>query len=602
MKVADYVLDSLANEGITDIFVVYGAANGDLIDAFTRNKKTRYIAVMHEQAGGFAAEGYAKISGKPGAVIVTSGPGGQNLVTPIGNCYYDSVPCIFITGQVNSKFIRLNEDVRQVGFQETPIVEIVKPVTKYAKLITNASDIRYEVEKAIHLCKEGRPGPVLLDIPTDIQKIDVDIDKLRSYHSENKSVKFDIKKINEQVCQYIADLKESKRPVILVGGGVRISGAIQQLLELGNKLNIPMFPTWNALDVVTSDLNYYGGRVGTYGGAGRNFGLQNSDLFLGIGTRVSGRITGGKLDTFLRGAKKYIVDIDEPLTKKENQQIPFDESIHCDAKIFLDILINKLKEENIPSFSQWMNKVLEWKIKYDPVKKEYFDKKDHVHPYAFMRILSEEAGKKDILVGDCGGNIVTMNHAFESKQGQRMISNNGNSPMGFSFAGAMGAWLASNKLSNVICIIGDGGFNMNIQELQTVKNYNMNFKTFILNNQIYGITKSYQETNFQGRCEACGPKGYSPPNFLEICKAYGIKTVQIKNNSEARAKIREILDSEEPVVCEVVMPEEHSYEPRIFGWKTPIEDMYPYLSREEFKSNMIISPVDGWEDTILPGK
>ena len=242
---------------------------------------------------------------------------------------------------------------------------------------------------------------------------------------------------------------------------------------------------------------------------------------------------------------------------------------------------------------------MEWKKKYDPVKKDFFKNNNTVQPYAFMRTLSEKMDKNDILVGDTGGNVVSIAHAFETKKGQRYFANNGNSPMGFSFCGAIGAYYANPK-RRVICIIGDGGMNMNIQELQTLKNYNIKIKTIILNNHIYGITKAFQETNFGGKSEACGPRGYIPPDFIKISKAYGIKTMEIKNNSEFDHKIDELLKSDESIVVDVDCHDHHEYEPRIFGWKTPIEDMYPYIDRKEFKNNMIIDPVDGWEDPIMP--
>jgi acetolactate synthase-1/2/3 large subunit len=590
----------LADYGIREMFVVYGSANGDIIDAFTRTNKTRYVAVMHEQGGGFAAEGYAKISGKPGVAIATSGPGGMNLVTPIGNCFYDSVPSLFITGQVNSQFLRPDPSIRQIGFQETDIVGIVSPITKYAKMIAHPLDVRYELEKALFLAQHQRPGPVLLDIPLDVQKADIDVTKLVGFDSRPFQALYNFDIVDQQIDCYLDDLSKSTRPVLLVGGGVRIANAVSELRRLAERLKIPCFPTWNALDIVTSDFEWYGGRIGTYGGRGRNFALQNSDLVLAVGSRISGRITGGNLKTFLRNARKYVVDVDEALLQKKFQQVPFDESIHCDAKLFLQRLLRKLDGVTIPNFSLWTSKAMEWRDKYDPVLPEYYGQKGYVNPYVFMRILSEEMGRSDILIGDCGGNIVISSHAFETKFGQRNITNNGNSPMGFSFAAAMGAWLASDGRRNVVCTIGDGGFNMNIQELQTYKSYNIKAKTFIIDNHIYGITKAFQETNFEGRAEACGPKGYNPPDFVKICDAYGIMTFRICNNAEIREKIREVLAYDGPAVCDVNCHEWHTYEPRIFGWSTPIEDMYPYLPREEFRANMSIDPVEGWENPVYP--
>jgi acetolactate synthase I/II/III large subunit len=604
IKLADYVINFYSNIGVDKIFIVYGAANGDLIDAFSRNKKTDYVAVLHEQAGGFAAEGYAKVKGNkiPGVAIATSGPGGMNFVTPAGNCYYDSVPVIFITGQVNSQFMKPNDTVRQIGFQEADQSSIFKSVTKYTKLILDPNTIKYELEYSLHLATSGRPGPILIDIPIDVQKAIIETDDLKGFNPDKEENKKDDKNLEDQLEKLFKDLSQSSRPVMLIGGGVQNSGAIEELNELGDLLKIPIFPTWNALDVVTSDNKYYCGRVGTYGGAGRNFGIQNSDLLISIGSRISGRITGGNTKTFARAAKKYMIDIDKGTLNKKFQQVPFDENIYCDAKKFLKSFKNfliKKKFENDSLKNTWLKQCIEWKKKYDPVKKSFFNNSNTVQPYAFIRTLSEKMSKDDVLVADCGGNIVTCNHAFETKKGQRYFTNNGNSPMGFSFSGAIGAYFA-NPNRRVVCIIGDGGMNMNIQELQTIKNYNIMIKTIILNNHILGITKAYQETNFQGKDEAVGPRNYSPPNFINISKAYGVKTMEIKNNSEFNQKIDEFLKCDEPIVVDVDCHDHHEYEPRIFGWKTPIEDMYPYIKREEFKKNMIIEPVEGWENPVMP--
>lgn len=605
IKLADYVINFYSNIGVDKIFVVYGAANGDLIDAFSRNKKTEYVAVLHEQAGGFAAEGYAKVKGKkiPGVAIATSGPGGMNFVTSAGNCYYDSVPAIFITGQVNSQFMKPDDSIRQIGFQEADMSSIFKSVTKYSKLILDPNKIKYELEYSLFLATSGRPGPVLLDIPIDVQKAVIDTEQLEGFDVPDLSnIELDKKNLELKFEKLYEDLKKSTRPVMLIGGGVKNAEATDELHEIGSVLKIPMFPTWNALDVVTSDYEYYCGRVGTYGGAGRNFGIQNSDLLISIGSRVSGRITGGNVKTFARQAKKYMIDIDNGTLKKEFQQVPFDENINCDAKKFIKEFKEFLIKKNFKSEKnkeKWLKKCLQWKKTYDPVKKSYFKNTNTVQPYAFVRTLSEKMGKDDILVADCGGNIVTCNHAFETKKGQRYFTNNGNSPMGFSFSGAIGAYFANPK-RNIVCIIGDGGMNMNIQELQTIKNYNIKIKTIILNNHIYGITKAFQETNFGGKSEACGPRGYIPPNFIKISKAYGIKTMEIKNNSEFEQKIDELLKCDESIVVDVDCHDHHEYEPRIFGWKTPIEDMYPYIEREEFKNNMIIDPIEGWENPIMP--
>lgn len=600
IKVADYVIKFFADKGIEKMFVVYGAANGDLIDAFTRIKNTKYISIMHEQAAGFAAEGYSKVKNLPGIAIATSGPGGQNFVTPIANCFYDSVAAIFITGQIKKQFLRPDKKVRQIGFQETDIVGITNPITKRSVMITDEKKIKFELEYCYHLATTGRQGPVLIDIPMDIQKKIVDIRKLKGFKPRQND--FKINKVTKQVEKFLKDFKKSDRPAILVGAGAR--NAIKEIQKLGQLLNVPVYPTWNALDIITSDYSNYCGRVGTYGGSGRNFGIQNSDLLLTIGCRLSGRITGGNVQSFAREAKKYMVDIDPANLKTKWQQLKFDENIYCDAKVFIKILAQNFKkkkqEKKYLNKNKWLQTCLNWKNKYDPVKKEFYKNHNYVQPYAFIRILSEKMSKNDTFVADCGGNIVISNHSFETKLGQRYFTNNGNSPMGFSFAGGLGACVANPKV-NTVCVIGDGGMNMNIQELQTLKNYKINLKTIILNNHIYGITKAYQKTNFQGRMEACGPVGYSPPNFVDICRAYKVETIELNQNS----KISETLDfflsyNKGPIVLDVNCHEHHTYEPRIFGWNTPIEDMYPYVSRKEFKENMYIKPLEGWENPVLP--
>ncbi len=601
MKVADFVVHYLGDLGIDTVFELYGAANGPLIDAFTRTDNTRYIAVMNEQAAGFAAEIYAKVSRKHGVALVTSGPGGQNVLTCMAKCFYDSVPCLFITGQIHTQFLRPDPSVRQVGFQECDIVAMATPVVKYAKMITDPKSVKYELQKALFIAMDGRPGPVLLDIPLDIQKVEIDVDQCPNFDGNAVKSTYDLSIVDRQIDELLDDLSRAQRPVLMVGGGVRIAGAVDELREVGRQLKIPCYPTWNATDVVTSDYEYYGGRIGTYGGPGRNLGIQNSDLLLAVGTRISGRVTGGNVGSFARGAKKYLVDVDPALLQRKLQQVPCDVNIYCDAKLFLNRLLQRLpaKRGTLADFSAWTDKAMEWRVKYDPVRPEFFKEQKYVHPYAFMRLLSEKVDENAILIGDHGGITAVRHHAFLTKYGQLDLGSNGNAPMGFSFPASMGAWFARPD-AQIVCTIGDGGFNLNIQELQTFVNYGINVKTFVINNHIYGITKAFQKTNFQGRAEACGPKGYNPPDFVKVAEAYGIKAVRINKNSELNEKLDEVLRHQGPVICDVNCHEYHTYQPRIFGWNTPIEDMYPYLPREEFRANMFIEPLEGWENPVMP--
>ena len=591
MNVSDFTLNFLADRGITEVPFVFGGAIGKLTDAFNRTKRIKPVCFMHEQGAGFAAEGQAKISGKPSAAIVTSGPGAQNLATSIANFHYDSIPGIFITGQSDLGFLRPNDRVRQVGFQEAPTVDIMRPITKYAVMITDPKMIRLELEKAYHIAQEGRPGPVLIDLPHDVQGGKIDEGNLPGFDAPETY--FDIHAIDRQIDSFVKDLKKAVRPVVLVGAGVRNAGAMEEISELERVLKLPFFPTWNATDIVTSDSPFYGGRIGSFGGKGRNFGVQNSDLFLGVGTRLSGRIPGGRVNDFARGAKKYVVDIDQP--GLEYQRVPLDEKVHSDARLFLRHLLQRLSGGTLPDFSRWNEKVFEWRDKYDPVLPEYAETEGHVHAYHFMRTLSQEMVSGDIVVGDCGGNIIVSNHAFETKKGQRTITNNGNSPMGFSFAGALGAWMASDKKHNVVCTIGDGGMTMNTQELQTMKHYGMCAKVFVLDNHCYGLTRNTQRNNFDGRTIANGPDGYTHPDFIEVARAYGIQTFKLDDPAEARATIIKVLNYKGPAVCVVENGDFDDYQPRVFGAR-PIEDQDPQLSRKEFRKNMIVDPLHGWEN------
>ena len=597
-KVADFIIDYLYNLGINEIFLVYGSANAQLVDSISLHPHMKYVCTMHEQGGGFAAEGYAKVSRKFGVALATSGPGGTNLVTSAANCFYDSVPCLFLTGQIHSDFLRPTEEIRQIGFQEAAMVDIFKPVTKYAVMVTKPEDVKYELEKALYLMKEGRPGPVLLDLPLNIQKCVIETDDLVGFNHDVQ-LTYNQSTLIKQIDRYIEDLIRSKRPTILVGNGVKLANAEKDLLELAKVLKIPMFPTWNAVDIVCDNSPYFGGRVGTYGGKGRNFGIQNTDLLLGRGTRLSGRITGGNIKSFAREAKKYIVDVDVPAVQQKLQQVPFDECLLCDAKLFINLLKTRLRQKRVdfspkklPDFSGWLDQVIEWKNKYDPVTPNLYKNEDFVHPYVFTRILSEEMAKDDIILADCGGNIVIFNHAFETKTGQQHITNNGNSPMGFSMAASMGAKLAAPN-RRVVAIIGDGGMCMNLQELQTLVNYNVDVKIIIVNNHIYGITQAFQQVNFEGRCEACGPKGYIPPDFYKVAQAFGVKTIETtgSNIHDCRYIIKYFLEAPGPIILNYHCEGYNTYEPKVIGWNTSIEDMYPYLEDDEFNNNMIIEPL-----------
>lgn len=600
MKVSDGIARALAAAGITHVFLIQGAANNDIIYSIADTEGIDYVCAGHEQAAGFMAEGYAKVSGKPGVAIATSGPGGQNLLTAIANCYYDSVPAVFITGQVNSQFLRPEDsNLRQLGFQETDIVAMAKPVTKLVVQVCRPDAVQSFLEQALWLCQDGRPGPVLLDLPIDVQRADVDWSDLPAFIPSPSYTLNRFSTHTPQLEELIDALYQAQRPVLLIGGGVRSPQAIEALDVLAELLRCPLIPTWNALDVIASDHPWYGGRVGTYGGPGRNFTVQNADLLLGIGTRFSGRITGGKPETFARGAKRYAVDVDPAQLAEPTIQL--DGKFLVDAVVFLRTLEQKLRQQRIegrkslPDWDQWVTQVKLWRERYDPVRPEFWSQ-EAIHPYAFARQLSEMLPANAVIVSDCGGNVVTMNHTFQTKRGQRYFSSNGNSPMGFALAGAIGAWYADPSRP-VVCVIGDGGLSINIQELQTLAHYHISVKVFVLDNGCYGITRQYQQTNFAGRCLASGPDGYSAPSFDHVAEAFGVMNFKLTKTVQFDVVIDTALRKVDgPCVCIVKCDGFATYEPRLVGWATPIEDLDPKLPRDELRKNLIgVEPLSGWE-------
>lgn len=589
MIVSEYIADFLVKKGIKDVFLVDGAAVASIIVAVARNKRLHYYCPLHEQAGAFAADGYFKAARNMAAMIATSGPGGQNLLNGIAASYYDSCPGFYITGQVNSRFLKPTNKIRQRGFQENDIVSMSRPITKYSRMITGVDEVSYELEKAYALATSGRPGPVLIDIPMDIQKMEMPRGTRRFYFNPQPGPGI----TKTSLC--LKMLCCARRPAILLGAGVWLADAVKEAKKLAAKLKtVPFFVTWNMIDYY--DPKHYGGRIGTFGGDGRNFGIQNCDLLLAIGSRISGRITGGRVSAFVRKAKKIIVDIDSE--ELRYQVLKGDLNICCDAKIFLKELLKSADDYKIPDFSWWLDKVKMWRLKYPVVKGEYWKQKASVNPYIFIKVLSGLMKEGDILVHEAGGNCVVTSQAFQAKANQRVFSNNGNSSLGYALPAAMGACIATKK--KVICITGDGGLNFNIQELQTIKHYRLPVKILIFNNQSFGITKLYRDTNFQSEYAGVDEKhGLSMPDFIKIAKAYGIKSVRINGHQDLRTKLKYALDADEPIVCDINMIGFYDYKPRL-GWKSPIEDQYPFLPRREFIENMLIEPVSGWENPSYP--
>jgi acetolactate synthase-1/2/3 large subunit len=589
MTVAEYILKFLISKNVKDVFLMTGGAISFVVDAFSKNKNIKYTCVMHEQSAAMMADAYSRCDKGFGATMVTSGPGAQNLITGIACSWFDSVPVIHISGQVNkfelSSSNKTTKNVRQIGFQETDIVSIVKPITKFAYQLKNSNEIKYILEKAFYVANEGRPGPVLIDIPMNFQKEKIDLTKLKSF--KKPKIKNDNIKIKNDVHKIQKLLIKSKRPVLILGGGLRMSKAVNELDKFLKKINIPIVTTWSGLDVIDFNHNNYIGSIGVYGSRAANFAVQNADLVLNFGSRLDTRITGGKPETFARSAKIISIDIDKyELNKKRGLNIYL--KINQDLKKFLSILNLKSINFKYSASSVWKDICKKWKSSYPNVISSYKNQKKYVNPYFFIERLSDKLNSKDIIVPCSGGNLTWTIQSFKIKKGQRLFSAYGNSPMGYALPAALGASLANNK-KRVICIEGDGGIQINIQELQTMAKNNIPVKLFIINNNGYGIIKQFQELYLGGRYEATIPsKGVTNPDFKKISNAYGINYNEIKNNKEINVVLKKVLKSKKPELINVIIDSNQKIVPKLqFG--KPIEDLSPLLSRSEFKKNMIIN-------------
>ena len=590
MNLSDFVLNFLEKKKIKNVFLITGGAISFMVDAFSRNKKIKYTCVAHEQAAAMMADAYSRLGPNLSCTMVTSGPGATNLITGIACSWFDSIPSIHITGQVNSYEKQGaqpgTKNTRQVGFQETDIVSITKPITKFSYQLKSPNEIKYILEKACYLATSGRPGPVVIDIPMDFQKAEVNPNKLKSFKLIKKKKKLALKSNIKSIFKL---LQKSSRPVLLLGGGIKISKSEKVLDNILNKLSIPIVTTWSGVDLIDHNNQKYIGNVGVYGSRAANFAVQNSDLLLCLGSRLDTRITGGVPSTFARKSKVVVVDIDKnELSKKRGLKIHL--KIKEDLAIFLKNFSKNIKIYNIETQQKWINICKQWKNKYPIIQKEYYKEKKCVNPYVFFGALSRLLSAKSVIIADDGGHLTWAVQAFKVKKGQKLFSAFGNSPMGYAFPASIGASILKNK-SKVICIDGDGSIQMNIQELQTVKTNNLPIKIFVLNNNGYGIIKQFQELYLNKRYEATTPKaGVTNPNFKKISKAYGINYSIIKNNTMINSTLKKVLRSNKPEFIEIILKPDQKIIPKLqFG--NPIEDLSPLLPRDEFKDNMFIKPV-----------
>jgi acetolactate synthase-1/2/3 large subunit len=591
MTVADYILKFLISKNVNNVFLMNGGAISFVVDSFSRKRTIKYTCVAHEQSAAMMADAYSRAGRGFGATMVTSGPGAQNLITGIACSWFDSIPVMHISGQVNTFELSSNhkttKKVRQIGFQETDIVSMVKPITKFAYQIRKPEEIKYILEKAFYLAKSGRPGPVLIDVPMNFQREKINLKNIKTF--KKPKIVLNNTKIKNYIYKIQQALKNSQRPALIIGGGIRISNAHKELYEFLKKINIPIITTWTGLDIIDYKHKNYIGTIGVYGSRAANFVTQNADLILNFGSRLDTRVTGGKPKTFARYAKIISVDIDRyELNKKRGLNIYL--KINLDLKSFLSSAKTYLKGYNYSITKQWESICQKWKLDYPNVTRLHYEQKKYVNPYCLFDKLSNKLNNKDIIVGDTGSNLTWAVQAFKIKVGQRFFAPYGNSPMGYSLPAALGAYLA-NKKKRIISVIGDAGLQINIQELQTMVANNIPIKIFVINNKGYGIIKQFQELYLKARYEATTPgKGVTNPDFKKISNAYGINYSEINKNNKIDKVLDKILNSRKPEFVNVIIDPNQKIIPKLqFG--KPIEDLSPLLSRAEFKKNMIISPL-----------
>jgi acetolactate synthase-1/2/3 large subunit len=599
IKVSDYIVGCLARSGVTDIFMLPGGGAMHLVDSVGRCSELRHVCNLHEQACAIAAEAYGQYTNKLGVALVTTGPGGTNTLTGVAAAWLDSTPCLFISGQVKRADLKANSGVRQMGFQEIDIVRLVNPITKYAVTVLDPQTIRFHLAKALHVVHHGRPGPVWLDVPLDVQAAQIEPDNLVGFDpSEHESVP-DPAQVLDHASRFIQLFNASQRPTLLVGNGVRLSGAISEFLELIGVLQVPVLTSWKAMDFLPEDHPVYAGRPGSVGQRGANFTLQNSDLLLSIGARLDYGQTGYNRTSFARAARKVVVDIDPAEIAKLGNAI--DVPVCADARAFLKaVLCSRGEIIGRKEHSHWLRRALEWKHKYPVVLDEYWDETGYVNNYVFVKTLGEEMSEGDLLVpGSSGGCSEITMQAFSVKQGMRVFNSQGLGPMGFGVAAALGGCLASGG-RRTVSIDGDGGFHMNSQELETIRRLNLPIKLFVLNNNGYGSIRNTQRAYFQGHYVASDPSsGLTLPAITNIVQAYGIAVTRVCNHARLRSTVREVLDSPGPAVCEVMISPDQGTAPRLSSAQRadgtmvskPLEDLWPFLPRDEFLAAMIVPPI-----------
>lgn len=588
IKLSDYLAGLLCEHGIRHVFTVTGGGAMHLNDSFGNHKGLACVFNHHEQACAIAAEGYYKTTFRLPAVCVTTGPGGTNALTGVLGAWLDSIPMLVISGQVkfSCTVSSLDFPLRQLGDQEYTIVETVKPMTKYAVMVKDPADIRYCLEKALFLATHGRPGPVWLDIPLNVQAAVIETETLRAYDPAEDAAILPPAVDEALVAEVAEKIRSAKRPALIAGAGVRLSGGFELFQKLIRQLRVPVMTAWNSNDLISDDDPLCAGRPGTVGTRGGNFVFQSCDLLLVLGCRMNLRQIGYNWPQVAPHAYKIMVDIDENELKKPTfqPQLP----IHGDAAEFMRKLSATGAVFDGPGADEWRVWAASINKKYPAVRPGQDECKAGINPYVFIKKLSDAEPEGQITVASNGSACVCSFQAARIKPGQRLFTNSGCASMGYGLPAAVGACVAAGR--SVVCLEGDGSLQMNIQELQTIIHNRLPVKLFVLNNNGYLSIRQTQKNFFESRFTGIDKNsGVSFPDLSKIAAAYGFPFTRIDSADGADAKIRKILQSPGCALCEVVVDENQNFEPKSSSKLLPdgsmvsavLDDMYPFLPENE---------------------
>jgi acetolactate synthase I/II/III large subunit len=596
IRVADYIAKYCVDLGVRHVFMLTGGGAMHLNDGFGKHQQLGCIFHHHEQACAIAAESYARVTGKLAVANITTGPGGLNTLTGVMGCWTDSVPVLFISGQVKFETtIASDPDIklRQLGDQEVSIIDVVKPLTKYAASVTDPQQIKVELDRASKAAVSGRPGPVWLDIPMNVQGALVEETTLAGKSVDVQVELFDSSVADQGVKIVVEELLKAERPVIIAGRGVRIAESLDELQRIIRRLKIPVVSTFNGYDNFETDDPFNMGRIGTLGDRPGNFALQNADLVLSIGSRNNIRQISYGWENYVRAGKLVLIDVDENELEKHTLN-PF-LKIHTDAKYFIHQLGLQIEGEQFPDYSKWHAWCLRRKQKYPVVLPEY-QQSEKLNPYYFTQQVTELMKPGDMAVAANGTACVALFQAGIVKKNQRMIWNSGCAAMGYDLPAAIGAAVASHG-KTVVCFAGDGSIMMNLQELQTISHLRLPIKIFLLNNDGYSSIKQTQVGFFGLPYVGCNSEsGVSFPDFVRLGEAFNIPSYRIEKNKNLAKQIGDVLGSKGPVLCEVIIDPDAGFAPKLSSRKLangkmiskPLEDMSPFLERTEFEENMLV--------------